>query len=364
MSKWGSGVGAALVAAASFGVWRLYQVEKKPEPDENRVDVTPEAIVQTGFVTRTNLQAIVSAYGRIEPEPGIGGSVSANIRLAAPATGKIEDVPCGIGATVKAGDVLFRMDPRLADLTLTKAQQTLTYAEQCLTRQKRLQAIDGTSEKLFLEAQQQFESAQQDLLKAQTEKNLLTVVAPCAGTITALDAHTGETVEAGRQLAEIIDLRNLVILAAVPRAEAALLRTGMTAFFERDAALQKTPPCRSEITYIDPRVDPQTDAVTVRLHPPPDATLHPGEFVRVNIVYKELNGCLAVPEQSLEKMEDGSSAVRVIEGSEAVLKRVRSGAREGNWVELSGEGVAEGARIVTVGGYGLPDRTRVRVSAQ
>ena len=35
--------------------------------------------------------------------------------------------------------------------------------------------------------------------------------------------------------------------------------------------------------------------------------------------------------------------------------------REDGWVEVAGTGLKEGASVVTVGAYGLPEKTKIRV---
>jgi len=40
---------------------------------------------------------------------------------------------------------------------------------------------------------------------------------------------------------------------------------------------------------------------------------------------------------------------------------VQVGLRDGDLVEISGDGIAEGATVVTVGAYGLPKETKIRV---
>lgn len=363
MSKWGSGIGLALVAAASCGVWQLYRIEKAPAPDEEQVDVIPEVTVQAGLIVQTNLQAAVFAYGPVAPDPGRDDPSSAQARVTAPAAGRVAEVLCAVGSAVKCGDTLFRMDTRLAEMSVAKAQQAVMFAEKGLARQKRLQQIDGTSDKLMQEAQQQLDSARQELLTAQTEKSLLSVTAPMSGTVMGLEVRSGETVDAGRQLAELVDLKRLVVIAAVPCREAALVKPGMAADIEVDAAPQEGARYRGEVTYVDPRVDTQTDTMKVRVKLPADSESHPGQFARARIVCAELRDKLAVPEESLERLEDGRLVISVIEGNEAVQKSVKIGTRDGAWVEIQGEGISAGTRIVTAGGYGLPDHTRIRVLA-
>lgn len=360
MSKLGTGVGLVVVAAAAAGVWQLYRIEKASATDEEAVDVVPEVAVQAAAVVRTNLQASVLAYGSVEPDPGRNGDAPARVRITAPAGGLVVEARCAEGALVHRGDVLFRMDGRLAELAVAKARQTVAFAEKGVARQKKLEQIDGTSEKLTLEALQQLDAARQDLAAAQTQSALLSVTAPISGTVMQVAVRSGETVDAGRELAELVDLKRLVLVASLPSREAVLVKEGMTA--DIDTGADAAPALwRSTVAAIEARVDPQTDTVRLRVAVPENTGLRLGQFARVRIVHAELHGRLAVPEESLERNDDGQPVLKVIDGNEAIQKPVTTGVREGSWVEVQGEGITNGTPIVTVGGYGLGARTKIRV---
>jgi hypothetical protein len=52
----------------------------------------------------------------------------------------------------------------------------------------------------------------------------------------------------------------------------------------------------------------------------------------------------------------------VVEGDRAAQKPVKTGLRDGNLVEVEAEGLKEGDTIVTVGAYGLPKETKVKIT--
>jgi membrane fusion protein (multidrug efflux system) len=51
----------------------------------------------------------------------------------------------------------------------------------------------------------------------------------------------------------------------------------------------------------------------------------------------------------------------VAEGDKALEKEVKAGLREGDLVEVEGEGLREGMAIVTEGAYGLPNETKIKI---
>src|SRR5205085_238789 len=87
----------------------------------------------------------------------------------------------------------------------------------------------------------------------------------------------------------------------------------------------------------------------------------PGQSVRVRIVAEEHKDCLAVPKQSVVADENGDSFIALLDGDQAIHKTVRVGLREGDLVEISADGVKEGAPIVGSGAYGLLKLLAVKV---
>jgi membrane fusion protein (multidrug efflux system) len=69
---------------------------------------------------------------------------------------------------------------------------------------------------------------------------------------------------------------------------------------------------------------------------------------------------LAVPIDSVVSKE-GASVIAVVEGDNAKQIVIKPGLRDGNLVEVDGEGLQEGMTIVTQGVYGLPPETHIRV---
>jgi hypothetical protein len=51
----------------------------------------------------------------------------------------------------------------------------------------------------------------------------------------------------------------------------------------------------------------------------------------------------------------------VVEGDVAKQRAVKVGLRDGGLVEVEGEGLSEGATVVTQGSYALPKETKVRI---
>ncbi len=153
-------------------------------------------------------------------------------------------------------------------------------------------------------------------------------------------------------LAEIVDLDRLVATVHVPRAEAPALKMGQKA---------KINGAEAAVAFISPQVNPLSDTVLVRLSLPKDSGLKPGEFATARISIEERPGRLAVPRESVYTDYGGQSTLFIVEGDTAKKKFVKAGLRDGNLVEVECEGLSEGATVVTLGSYALPEETKIRI---
>jgi membrane fusion protein (multidrug efflux system) len=311
-----------------------------------------EVAVQVARVVKTTLTRTVTGYGTIEPDLATKGAPPASARLSPAVAGIITEVNGIEGQTVKKGDVLFRLDSRAVDAAVATAELAISFAQKNFERQRKLIAAEGTSEKLVLEAEQALAAAQAELATAKVQQSLLTGEAPLSGTLVKFTARPGEAADAATVLAEVVDLDRLVAAVSVPQAEASSLETGQKA---------KINEVETTVAYISPQVDSVSDTVLVRLGVPKGSGLNTGEFITSRIIVEERPGKLAVPRASVYTDAEGRTTLSIVEGDHAKKREVKAGLRDGDLVEVEGGGVTEGATVVTIGSYALPEETRVRV---
>jgi membrane fusion protein (multidrug efflux system) len=307
--------------------------------------VETEVAVHVGQITRTTLRAHVTAYGVVAPEPA-GASPAASTEVAPSVAGVIVAVKAVEGQPVQKGDVLFQLDSRAADVAVD-------FAGKAVERERKLLAIEGTSQKAL-------EAAEQQLDAARVQQALLRVQAPISGTITSVNVKAGEAVDLATVLAQIVDLKRLVVSAQVPSAELAALKVGQRAEVELDDAASGID---GRLAFVSPRVDARTGTAEVRVKLPGNANLRPGQLATVRIVSAQHEDVLAVPVDALVKDEQGATVISIVEGDMARQVQVTPGLRDGDLVEVSGEGLQAGMGVVTIGAYGLPAETKIRVIA-
>jgi membrane fusion protein (multidrug efflux system) len=182
-----------------------------------------------------------------------------------------------------------------------------------------------------------------------------------------VNARRGDSVDPATLLAEVVDLSRLVVSASIRSVEAAQVKRGErvelsagsgpgTPAAELSAALVAS----STIAYIAPQVDTATDTVVVRARVPASSGLRPGQFVNARILTDERRDQLAVPVDSVVQGAQGPE-IALVQGDVAVRTRVTTGLREGQLVQVEGDGVREGVSVVVKGAYGLLPKTKIKV---
>ena len=344
-----------VIAAAALAAFLIFRLTGPGtgEAEETEANMA----VHVGKVSRATLHRTVAAYGLVEPEPGDLGRPPADSEVASAVSGIIAHIDCVEGKKVAKGDILFRLDNRVAEVAVEKARQALVFAEQSFDRQKKLLPVEGTSKKAYQEAEQQLNAARSDLAAASTDLELLSIRAPLAGTVVKINTQPGEAVELNTVLAVIVDLDRLVVSADIPSGEAVQVETGQAAEIEGGAA--------GKVVYVGQRVAENTGTVPVRISVPAGSGLLPGRFIKVGVVSGVHRDVLAVPEVAviLDTVAGETGWIVLVEGDTAVRRAVRVGYSEGGLVEIEAEGLKDGAAIVTEDAYAVPDGTKIHVIA-
>jgi membrane fusion protein, multidrug efflux system len=326
-------IGLAVVLCAAAGVFFLVRAHQAASASPDEEEKVPSVVsVQVGSLKRSTLHHYVEGYGMIETAPATAEQPAAGAPLAAPTAGVVARVGVVAGQTVNKGEVLME---------LNSGTLTVEYALQEVARQEKLYEQHNTSLK--------------NLQNAQAQLDALRVIAPLSGTITRVNVRAGQAVDVTTVVAELADLNRLAVNASIPASNLNELKVG------DQIQILTQPAVATEVYFISPAVDPSNDTVSVLALLPPQSGLRPGQFVQLHIVTAVHTNCLVAPEQSVITDIDGRSVLSRVSGNEATRMPVQTGFHENGWVEVSGPGLKEGDTVVTVGAYGLPDKTRISI---
>lgn len=324
----------------------------RPGTDE---EITTNVAVHVDSIARATLYRYVTAYGYVAPRPATANGPPAGALLSPIVGGVLASIDCVEGQHVTRGSVLFRLDSRLAEVAVHRAQEALDFAQKAFQRQEALIRSNGTSQRAYQEAQRQVDAARSDLAAARTQLSYLRITTPVSGTVVRLHATVGQHVEANTVLAEVVNLDRLVVSARVPSGEMTGVRVGQRAVIGPDSA------ATGRVLIVGRDIDPATGTYLVQVSVPAGADLHPGQFTDVHIVAEEHANVLAVPEVSLVTRPDGGTWIMAVTGDRAVRRPVTAGLRDRGLIEVSGEGLAQGMTVVTDDAYSLPEETKIRI---
>ena len=290
----------ALVAMVLAALAMLPSIAAADETKPKKETILPVGVIQIALMT---LNAHVAGYGMVEPAPASADGPAASVRVAAPMAGVVIAAPVFEGQRVEKGATLVQLFPQ-----------------------------SGTSP--------------------------VVVTAPIAGTVVHVNVRPGEAADPAKPLVEIIDTTRLVVTGTVPADDAAGLKLGRPVDISSNVANSKV---TGTLLYFSPMVDPRTGGVTVRASLPADAGFRPGQFVKLAIATDTHSDILAVLVECLVRDPDIGYVVSFVEGNIATQKPVRVGVRDGDFVEIEGEGIKVGQTVVSSGAYALPKVTKVRI---
>lgn len=195
-----------------------------------------------------------------------------------------------------------------------------------------------------------------ELRKAQKfPKPLVAVTSPASGTLIARSVNPGEVVMQGKEMFRVADLSSVWVIAQIYEKDFQAVNVGATAVVTASAYPEKV--LHGRVSYIDPRVDPQTRTAQVRLElANPRESLKLGMFVDVNF-----GGATQAAAGSEAATAVPRSAVQVIGAKQVVFVATDS---SGEFVqrdvsigpEIDGmlpvySGVSAGERVVTEGSF-------------
>jgi HlyD family secretion protein len=226
----------------------------------------------------------------------------------------------------------------------------------------RLKKLEEVGQKQSLKAAQgQLASAKGRYLAALANLNYSEIRSPITGVVTERPLFEGQMATAGTPLMTVMDLGHVVARAFISPQQAAQLKVGDAATISSGDGEPDVP---GKVSVVSPALDPNSTTVQVWAEARnPGDRLKPGATARVNMVARTVKDALVVPAAAVLTADDGTTSVMVI-GADQVAHQttVTTGVHAGGEVEIM-SGVHAGQQVVTTGAFGLPDGTKVRVTA-
>ena len=287
------------------------------------------------------------------------GTANANeqVVVTAPVTERITQLGFSDGDFVRRGQMLAVLAQGQEAASLASAAAQARQAEQQLARVSALRQR-GFATKSSLDNQiAVVASARAGASEAQASIADRVIRAPFSGYVSLRQISVGAVVGAGTEIAQISDISAIKLDFTVPETMLATLSVGQT--IRAVSAAFPNEPVIGTIRAIDPVIDPQTRAVSVRAVLPNGGNrLKPGMLLGVTLESR-VRSAVAVPELALVQEGDARFVYTVGKDGKAKRLAVKTGGRDGNLVEVT-QGLEPGTMIVTEGVVKLSGGIKVR----
>ncbi len=288
------------------------------------------------------------------------GTARANeqVTLTAPVTERILRLNFEDGAYVNRGQVIAVLAQGQESAQLAQANARAREAQQQLDRLEELKNR-GFATRSAVDAQQALASqASGQAAEARASIGDRVVRAPFGGWVSLRNISAGAVVSAGTEIATVSDISRIKLDFAVPETLLSQIQPGQA--IVATAAAYPDQPFRGTIATIDPVLNPQTRAATVRaVLANGDRKLKPGMLLTVAIE-AEARTTAAVPELAVVG-EGEQSFVFTIENGKAKRVPIRTGLRQNGLVEVT-QGLQAGQRVVTEGVVKIAEGQQVRTA--
>jgi multidrug efflux system membrane fusion protein len=304
------------------------------------------------------MPVLIEAVGTVEPEH--------SVQVRAQVNGVLQAVHFKEGDRVKAGQVLFQIDPRtfqaqhnqaLAQLARDKAQLENARAQQerlepllkreYITRQEYDVAVTSAKS---LEATVQADQAAAEAARIQLE--FARIRAPISGRTGTLAVKPGNLVSAAgtTPLVTINSMDPILVSFSIPERQLDDIRRYQN---DRQMRIEILPdrnaPAAAEgkLVFIDNTVTPQTGTVLLKTRVPnASEVIWPGQFVNVRIVLTIEPEAIVVPEAAVQPGQDGSFVYLIDENSKVRVQPVKVSRQLGSEVVIA-TGLKAGDRVIT-----------------
>lgn len=301
----------------------------------------------------------IEAVGTVEPEH--------SVQVRAQVSGVLEKVLFKEGDKVKAGQLLFQIDPRTFEASYRQAQAQLArnmaqlenakvqqerlaplLKREFITRQEYDVAVTSTKS---LEATVAADRALVEQARIQLE--FARIHAPISGRTGTLAIKPGNlvpTAGGGVPLVTINSTDPILVTFSIPERQLEEIRLNQN---EQDMRIEILPDrggpavAEGKLVFIDNTVTPQTGTVLLKTRViNKNETLWPGQFVNVRVVLKIEPDSIVVPEAAVQPGQDSSFVYLIDSESKVVVRPVKIARQIGGDVVIA-SGVRPGDAVIT-----------------
>lgn len=347
------------ILGSGFAIW--YVTKPKADTDTTAGDTNPGPTkkplsVNVALVVMEPVPILLESVGTVEPEQSVA--------IRPEVTGTLQGVFFREGDLVKAGQLLFQIDPKAFQAEVNKAraivardQALLAEAQaqerrlaplvqqEYITRQEYDQAV---AQKKSAAATAQVNRAQLQSVQIQYERTRIR--APISGRAGNLNIKPGNLVTATTQdpLVVINRIQPVLVSFSIPQQQLETVRHHQqTGVMQVEIRREKDSVAIAQgtLTFIDNSVDPITGTIKLKAQIPNETeALWPGELVTLRLVLGIQTDALTVPETAVQPGQQGSF-VYVIDQGKAQVQPVNIARQIGPKIVIA-NGLTAGQQVI------------------
>jgi RND family efflux transporter MFP subunit len=337
-----------LIGSALALIPLLAGCDKKAENHPSADRVLPSASVRVQAIQSKTFTSTEEVMGTIRAK--------VHASLEAKLSGRIDKLPVLLGQSVKAGELIARLDAPEIKARLEQAQASLQQAERDFKRASALVDQQALTRSEFDTADSRYRMAKAAVDEAQAMMGYVEVLAPFDGVVTRKWVDVGDQASPGKPLVDIEDPARLQLEADVPEAIAAKVKPNdrMTIRVGRDAE-----ELSGTVVEIAPIADPVSRTFRMKLDLPSapaesgaQRSLMSGQFARLLVPVGQRSS-LRVPASAV--VHRGQlDIVFVVADQRAQMHLVKPGREINQETEIL-SGLDQGDSVVVEGAQQLLD---------
>jgi membrane fusion protein (multidrug efflux system) len=285
-----------------------------------------------------------------------------DVTLSAQESGVIRRVVVEQGSKVEVGQALLEIDDAVLLSQVEEGTAQASLANETWDRRKRLYEEDGVgSELAYLEAKYGAEQASARLDMLRTRLGRTVIRAPIDGILETRLVEIGAMVNVGTNVARIVSLDPVKVVAGVPERYARDVKVGAGATTVFDVLELSA---NGTISYVGATVNPSNRTFLVEIvMPNPEGLIKPQMVANVGLVRTTIADAIVIRQEALVRVEDGFVVFVVKGDGEAAVVQSRAveiGASQQNEVVI-GAGLRPGERLIVVGQQQVTAGDRVNI---
>jgi len=286
-----------------------------------------------------------------------------NIEIRAQEKGYLQNIYVDEGQSVKAGQLLFRIMPKIYEAELLKAQAEEKAAVIELQNAKTLADKNVVSKNEQLMAQAKLEQAKAEVSLARLHLSFTEIRAPFDGTIDRIPLKLGSLVDEGELMTSLSDNTQMFAYFNVSEPEYLEYQTNIKDRADKKVSLllanNKVYKDKGNVEIIESEFNNETGNIAFRARfPNPDKLLKNGETGEVQMVVP-LHQALVIPQKSTYEIQD-KVYVFVVDKNNVVRSRNIVIASEMPDLYVVSSGIAANDKILLEGVQKVKDDEKIK----